>query len=163
MVLKKSKEKKHTKNSKNIYPKISTAYYDFFLISVLLLIDRLTKIFAINLKQPIGYIILEFIYVKNTGAGFSIFNNMNIVLAILASIIGIILTYYYVSKNKNIKVPRFSFITIISGTIGNIIDRIFNGGVIDFINFRFFPVFNFSDILIFIGVSYWIILIIKEN
>ena len=52
---------------------------------------------------------------------------------------------------------------IVSGIVGNLIDRIFYGSVIDFINFRFWPIFNVADSLIFIGVIYWIIEILRDR
>ena len=141
-------------------------YGVLFSIIVLLLIDRITKIWAVQLSDTIDLKILEFTYVVNTGAGFSIFNNTNTALAIITTIIALILIYFYNTHNKfdkSFSIPKFSFIMILSGTIGNIIDRIFNGGVIDFINFKFWPVFNVADSLIFIGVVYWIIILLKEK
>jgi signal peptidase II len=108
-----------------------------------------------NLQISKDYGIFALTYLTNSGAGFSILQNMNLVLIII-SIIALILLIYF---NKNI--PKLSFITIITGITGNLIDRITYGSVIDFINFKFWPVFNVADTLICIGVIYWIILIFK--
>lgn len=151
-----SNKKNNTKifKSKDVSVK---GYQEIFIIIILLLIDRLTKILAVKLSEPIDYGFLEFVYVLNTGAGFSILENMNGLLTIISGLAIILLIYY----RKFI--PKISFIAIISGTIGNFIDRIFSKGVIDFINFKFFPIFNVADTLIFLGVVYWIILIIREK
>jgi signal peptidase II len=140
--------------SKNVKLK---GYYTLILFLLLLLFDRITKIWASNLDASKDYGILAFTYVTNTGAGFSMLQNMNIMLVIV-SIAALILLVYF---NKHI--PRFSLITIISGITGNLTDRIFYGSVIDFINLKFWPVFNIADSLICIGVIYWIIFIIKDE
>lgn len=150
MVLKNSYKSK----SKNI---TSRGYIDIIMIISLLIIDRITKIWASSNNINKDYGIMAFTYVTNTGAGFSIMQNMNILLTIIAIIALIVLIYYH-----NI-VPKFSLITIASGITGNSIDRIIYGGVIDFINLKFWPIFNIADSLIFIGVAYWIIIIFKEE
>jgi len=64
----------------------------------------------------------------------------------------------------NDRLPKFSLVMISAGIVGNLIDRIFYGSVIDFINFKFWPIFNVADSLICIGVAWWIIIILKyEN
>ena len=54
-------------------------------------------------------------------------------------------------------------ILIVSGLLGNLIDRVFRGFVVDFIDFKFWPVFNIADSCIFIGVIWLIIVILKED
>jgi len=123
----------------------------------LILFDRMTKIWASNLKISKDYGLVSFTYITNTGAGFSILQNMNIILIVISILVIIALIYF----NKHI--PKFSLITILSGITGNLIDRVSYGSVIDFINFKFWPVFNIADSLIFIGVAYWMIIIIKSE
>jgi len=132
-------------------------YFTLILFVLLILFDRITKIWATSLSVSKDYGILAFTYVTNTGAGFSILQNMNLIL-IIVSVIALVLVVYF---HKYI--PRFSFVTILAGIAGNLMDRIFYGSVIDFINFKFWPVFNIADSLICIGVIYWIIIIIKEE
>jgi len=132
-------------------------YITIILFLILLIIDRLTKIWASSLEINKDYGIIAFTFITNTGAGFSIMQNMNIILIVVSIIALIAIMYFY----KNI--PKFSLIVITSGIIGNLIDRIFYGSVIDFINFKFWPVFNIADSLIFIGVVYWIIILFKEE
>jgi signal peptidase II len=150
MVLKHSKEFK----SKDVKTK---GYYTVILFIVLLLFDRITKLWATSLQNEKNYGILAFTYVTNTGAGFSILKGMNIWLAIISIIVLIVIIYFHK------EIPKFSLITIISGIVGNTIDRIFYGSVIDFINLKFWPIFNIADSLIFIGVAYWIIILLREN
>jgi len=131
-------------------------YYTVIIFLLFVMLDRLTKIWAAGLKSERDYGLFAFTYVTNTGAGFSILQNMNIILAVLSIILLAVLIYYRDS------VPKVSLMLIISGIVGNVIDRIFYGSVIDFINLKFWPIFNLADSMIFIGVAYWIIVMIKE-
>ncbi|GIU69897.1 MAG: hypothetical protein KatS3mg002_1133 [Candidatus Woesearchaeota archaeon] len=153
------KNKKTTKNNTTIskenlieYPTIS-GYYYIIIFLILIILDRITKIWAITLSgnKKIDIGIVEFIYITNTGAGFSILENQNTLLSWIAVIAIGLLIYFYD------KFPKAGFLMILSGIIGNLIDRILYGYVIDFINLKFWPVFNMADSLIFIGVFYTII------
>jgi len=149
----------HSKNIKNFKSKTVKVkgYFTIIIFLFLIMLDRITKVWAAGLKVEKDYGFFAFTYITNTGAGFSTFQNMNIFLAILAIILLAVLIYFRDS------VPRFSLMLIISGIIGNVIDRIFYGSVIDFINLKFWPVFNIADSMIFIGVIYWIIILVKES
>ena len=118
----------------------------FFYI-FLLLIDRLLKYFAINnyfnnfgIKN-----ILFLTFEKNYYSSFGI--KIDNDLIIIFSIILFIILYVYIYKRDK----DISLYLILIGTISNIFDRIINGYVVDYINFLNINVFNFSDILIFVG------------
>ncbi len=151
MVLKNSKKEFKSKSVK------SRGYYTIIIFIALLFLDRITKFWATTLTADKDYGILAFTYVTNTGAGFSILKDMNVWLAIISAIALVAIIYFHK------EVPKFSLITIIAGITGNLIDRIFYGSVIDFINFKFWPIFNVADSLICIGVIYWIIILFREN
>ncbi|MGV8150681.1 MAG: signal peptidase II [Candidatus Woesearchaeota archaeon] len=154
--LKKISAQKKEKKTKDENPR-STGYYSIIIFLIILILDRLTKIWAVSLDKPIDLGFLELVYVTNTGAGFSILSGQNVMLAWLAVIaLGIILFY----KEH---FPKIGFLLISTGIIGNLIDRIIYGYVIDFINFKFWPVFNISDSLIFLGVVYTIYVWIKND
>ncbi|MGV8172429.1 MAG: signal peptidase II [Candidatus Woesearchaeota archaeon] len=139
--------------SKNVRIK---GYYNILIFLILVITDRISKIGILALGDK-DYGIIALTYVKNTGAGFSILPNMNLLL-ILISILALLAIIYF-----NKQIPRFSVLTIISGIVGNLTDRIYHGGVIDFINLKFWPIFNIADSLICIGVIYWIIQIFREE
>ena len=96
------------------------------------------------------------IYTNNTGAAFSILLGKRIFLIVVAIlIIGILL--YYIKKNKvDGKLNIIAFSLIIGGSLGNLIDRIVRGYVVDFISIKLgsynFPIFNIADTLIVVGV-----------
>ncbi len=79
--------------------------------------------------------------ITNTGAAFGILQGQNIFLILLSLIVISIIIFYY----KKYKELRLYLILILSGVIGNLIDRIFFGYVRDFINLKIWPVFNLAD------------------
>lgn len=100
-------------------------------------------------------------YVKNSGAAFSILDD-NTFLVVIVSLIIIAILIRYVYKNKDAKkIERVAYSLILGGAIGNLVDRIFNGYVVDFLDFIFFgynyPIFNLADTFIVIGVILLII------
>ena len=137
-------------------PKVA-GYYSIILFLLFIIIDRLTKIWALTLEKPLDLGFLEFVYTTNTGAGFSIFQNQNTLLAWVAVIALGVIIYYRES------LPKLGFLMIISGLIGNLLDRVLYGYVIDFINFKVWPIFNVADSLIFIGVVVSIIYSAKKQ
>tara|TARA_B100000614_G_scaffold103158_1_gene92740 strand:+ start:1117 stop:1428 length:312 start_codon:yes stop_codon:yes gene_type:complete len=96
--------------------------------------------------------------VRNYGAAFNLLSGSRFFLSFISVISAIILSYFiFISENKHINKYGLSF--ILAGSIGNGIDRILKGYVIDFIKIKFidFPVFNIADIVINIGVLILII------
>ena len=112
---------------------------------IFLVIDQISKILIIKLLET-----------NNTGAAFSILLGKRIFLIVVAIlIIGILL--YYIKKNKvDGKLNIIAFSLIIGGSLGNLIDRIVRGYVVDFISIKLgsynFPIFNIADTLIVVGV-----------
>ena len=129
----------------------------FILISIIVIIfDQLTKhIINNNLKSLINRDLIFFSidYVKNYGAAFNLLSGSRIILSIISVIISIILLYFILNKKNISNIDLFSYSFILGGTIGNGLDRVFKGYVIDFINLNFikFPIFNIADISINIG------------
>lgn len=126
---------------------------------IFILLDQVSKYIVINYLNKDIEIIKNFfylIYTKNNGAAFSILTGKRILLIVvtISIIIGII---NYIRKNKtNKKIEILSFSLIIGGSIGNLIDRIVRGYVVDFISVKIFnynfPIFNIADSFICIGV-----------
>jgi len=146
-------------NKKNI------AIFSTALLVVLL--DQLTKFlikqnFQLSQSIPLIKNILHFTYITNTGSAFGLFKGFNLIF-ILFSIIVIAVIFYYLKKIKeNEKLLQFAVGLILGGTIGNLIDRIFYGFVIDFIDFRIWPVFNIADSAVTISVVFLIILLWRK-
>ncbi len=138
-----------------------------FISLIVVLLDQLTKFILIktlSLSQSIVLIknILHITYVVNTGAGFGILKNMNSFL-IWITIIVIGLIFYLYDKIPKGRLPQTCTALVLGGAVGNLIDRIFVGHVIDFIDFRVWPVFNIADSAITIGVIGLVIYFWRED
>ena len=126
------------------------------LIIYLCIIDQISKIYiSSNYHKLLNKDLLLFSIenVRNYGAAFNILSGNRLFLSFISVISTVILSYFiFIRENKLINKYGLSF--IIAGSIGNGIDRIFNGYVIDFIKIKYidFPVFNIADIVINIGV-----------
>ena len=111
------------------------------------------------------FLIFKLDFVKNFGAAFNIFSGSRVFLSIVSIIFSIILLYSILSKNTKKSLDLYSYSFILGGTVGNGIDRVMNGFVIDFINLNIinFPVFNIADISINIGFILLLYSIFKNN
>ena len=143
-------------------------FYYIFLSILIILSDQFTKnIIDINYKSLINNDLIFFSidYVKNYGAAFNILNGSRILLSTISTIITLFLIYFILYKKNISNIDLFSYSFILAGTIGNGIDRITKGYVIDFINLNFidFPVFNIADISINIGLIVIIYGLIKNK
>ncbi|MBN18173.1 MAG: signal peptidase II [Chloroflexi bacterium] len=125
-------------------------------IIVVFLLDQLSKNIVTNIfkggkiwpeESPI-----RLAYVTNTGSAFGLFQNATLFLTI-ASIIGICfliyLYYYYNAKSK--PMLRFALGLMVGGALGNLFDRIYQGYVVDFIGFWWWPWFNIADSSVSVG------------
>ena len=99
-------------------------------------------------------------YVKNTGAAFSSFSGNTVILSVLTSVIIVACLIYLMMRKSHSIIADISLILVISGGIGNMIDRAFRGYVIDFIYVECinFPVFNVADCYITIATAVLFIL-----
>jgi len=120
-----------------------------------------------NYKKFINkdFLLFRLDFVKNYGAAFNIFNGSRMFLSLISIIFSILLIYLILRKNTLNSLDLYSYSFILGGTIGNGIDRIYKGFVVDFINLNFinFPVFNIADISINIGFIFLLYNIFKNN
>jgi signal peptidase II len=120
----------------------------FFSIALgIVLVDQIVK-YAITKIQPDTSLLT---IVHNTGAGFGIFQNQTILLAIISIIVASAVIYYYERIPKE-KWPQVLWAVFLGGVVGNLIDRLLRGYVIDFIDLGFWPAFNVADASITISV-----------
>ena len=148
--------------------KIQTKLYFLSLSIFIILVDQFTKyLISYNYKffLNIDFFLFRFDFVKNYGAAFNLFSGSRIFLSLLSVTCSILLIYLILRKNISNKFDLFAYSFILGGTIGNGIDRILKGFVIDFINLNFinFPVFNIADISINIGFIFLLYSIFKNN
>lgn len=134
------------------------------LITLFILIDQVTKVFATKLVESKVVIkgLLNFTYVENRGAVFGLMQGSNYIMAILSAIICVALIIYLAKLLRSGQTPSIGFYMVIAGGIGNIIDRIFRGYVVDFIDTPFIATFNVADMLVVIGACFIILSQLKE-
>lgn len=144
-------------NFKKMILIISIAVIILFIVA-----DQLLKVWAVKELLPIG--VMDFIkfgnfdviglrYVENDGAAFSSFSGAKIFLIVLTSLMIVGLAVYALRDKNKHPFMMLSTATVIAGGIGNLIDRIRLGYVIDYIEVRMFDfaIFNFADICVVVG------------
>lgn len=129
------------------------------IIAILIGLDQLSKYWVLNYLQEIGSIpviqnVFHLTYVENRGAAFGMFQNNQmifVVVAIVASIFGL----YYLHTKKMHLIGKVGIMLIISGAIGNLIDRVRLGFVVDYFDFRIIweYVFNVADVFVVVGTA----------
>lgn len=132
-----------------------------FIISfIILIIDIISKRLVVNfmIENESVKVIDSFFsltYVKNTGVAFSLIEGY-VWLIIIATVIILFMLFKYIKDGINSKCELVSYGFILGGAIGNLVDRIFYGYVVDFLDFNIFgyqaPIFNIADIFIVVGV-----------
>ena len=138
-----------------------------FLFLILLIIDQYSKFIVhgtLNVGDTIPIIdnFFNLTYVQNRGVAFGLFQGKIDIVSILAIVaIGLILFYFCKNFKKISFLERIAYTMIFAGAVGNMIDRLFRGFVVDMLDFRgiWSFIFNFADVWINIGV----ILIIIEH
>ena len=148
--------------------KIKTKLYYLSLSILIILFDQVTKylmFYKYKLFINKDFLLFKIDFVKNYGAAFNIFSGSRIFLSFISIIFSILLIYLILRKNPSKSPYLYSYSIILGGTIGNGIDRILKGYVIDFINLNIidFPVFNIADLSINIGFIILFYNIIKNN
>ena len=148
--------------------KIQLKLYFLTLSIFIVLIDQFTKYLMLyNKKYFINkdFLLFKLDFVKNYGAAFNIFSGSRVFLSLISIFFSILLIYLIFRKNTLNLFYLYSYSFILGGTIGNGIDRIYRGFVVDFINLNIinFPVFNIADMSINIGFIFLLYKIFKNN
>jgi signal peptidase II len=120
-------------------------------------IDQFSKYLALKYLKGVSSIpiindVFHLTYVENRGAAFGLFQNNQIIFVVVAMIACIVGLYYLYKKDLNL-LAKSSIILLISGAIGNMIDRVRLGFVVDYFDFRIVweYVFNVADIFVVVG------------
>lgn len=121
--------------------------------------DQLSKYFIeqnLTLGQSVPVLdkILNFTYIKNEGAVFGIMQDMRWLLISFTAIILVICIGILIKKAFKAKIMYWAMTLVLAGGVGNLIDRIFRGYVVDFIDVQFmdFYIFNIADCCVVVGV-----------
>ncbi len=131
----------------------------FIIAAAVILADQLTKqivIRSMEIGQSITVInnFLYITYVRNPGAAFGMLPYQTVFFIVITVVITALVIYFYRTLSDNHKWLRFGLSLLLGGAMGNLIDRINGGYVVDFINFTIWPpVFNVADSAIVIGIG----------
>jgi len=152
----------------------------FYIISaiiviVLVILDQITKWQALTKLKPIKNTVvikgfLDFTFVENRGAAFGILSGKRVFFILLTVVVaaGILYSFYKLPKTREYNWLKCGLVLVLSGAIGNVIDRAVRGYVVDFLEVTFikWPVFNLADIYVVIGACFILFLslfVIKEE
>lgn len=147
--------------------------WQILLAAAIVIVDRVVKghiTASCRVGEMFGEIpgVADFIYVRNTGAAFSILSNNTAVLSVISVLFLAAVVVYKIIKKPQGKMENLALVLFFAGALGNAIDRIMYKYVVDFISIKWFdfPVFNIADISIVLGAVAAVIYVIffdKEN
>jgi len=139
------------------------------LAALTLALDQLTK-FVVRQTLVWRYSwpddgFFRFTHVQNTGSAFGLFQNQNLPLLIVSLVGIVVLAYIYHSQRQPTRLLRVSIALMLGGAFGNLIDRIHQGHVTDFIHVGPWPVFNLADSAIVVGliIMGWLLVMRREK
>lgn len=137
---------------------------------ILIALDQLTKIWIVNhisLGQIKSFLpgVVSLTYLQNRGAAFSILQNQKWFFVLMTSLVLGVAIFYYIKNEAMSIFKELALILIISGTIGNFIDRLRLSYVVDMIHLDFmnFAIFNVADSYLSVGVVLLMIILWKEE
>ena len=139
---------------------------------LLIAIDQIVKSWALTSLQaqytiPVIDNVFHFTYVENRGAAFSLFSQFDPrwIFVTLACLITIAIVIVLHKKIMQTALGRWSLVLVMAGAMGNTIDRVWHGFVVDLFDFRLvrFPVFNVADILLCVGGALFVIYFLFQH
>lgn len=128
------------------------------IIAAVIIIDQITKYIVVNnffLGESIPVIpnIFHWTYILNEGAAFGMLEGSRWLFVVVALAVSLGIWYFRKEISQEPLMVRMGAALFAGGAIGNLIDRTLHGAVIDFFDFRIWPIFNVADIAICIGVG----------
>lgn len=141
----------------------------YLMMAAVLLLDQLAK-YAVAAQMelyesiPVIEGIFHITYIQNFGAAFSILQNRQIFLQIVTGCVILCCFGYLVWKRRSLpRLTAVSLALLVSGGAGNFLDRVLYGYVVDFFDFRIWPVFNVADIAVCIGCMLLVLSILRAE
>lgn len=145
-----------------------------FITALIVLLDQISKLFAIKfLKGQNPYIIIEkyfeLRYVENYGAAFGILQQRRVLFLIITTVVLIIIFAFLYKNHQYLStISKFAISLFLGGAIGNFIDRIRLGYVVDFLRVNIipnydFPVFNIADTFVVIGTILIVFIVVFDK
>ena len=140
---------------------LAYVHWDKTLFIGVVALDQFTKATVMRTMVPGQSIpliqnVFHLTYVLNPGAAFGILSNQRMFLLITGAALILATAYFYPLLKKSDGCLRLGATAILSGAVANLIDRAQTGYVVDFFDFRIWPVFNIADIAIVLGMGFMI-------
>ncbi|MBQ2957654.1 MAG: signal peptidase II [Clostridia bacterium] len=127
---------------------------------IIVVLDQISKLWAVNILKPLGSLqlipgIIGFRYAENTGAAFSAFSESTVLLSLVSAAVCLIVAGVMVRYSGAKAHFMLPLSMVLAGGVGNLIDRLTLGYVVDFFELQFmrFAIFNIADISITIGAA----------
>lgn len=140
---------------------IAFIHWDKVLFLGIVALDQFTKALIMRSMVPGQSIplvqdVFHLTYVLNPGAAFGILSNQRMFLLLTGAVLILATAYFYPLLKKSDGFLQLGATAILSGAVANLIDRVQTGYVVDFFDFRIWPVFNVADIAIVVGMGFMI-------
>lgn len=167
MLISVSKTRKRRKVQDKIGAELKRYSFVGIIFLSLVILDQLFKYVAsiyLTADEPLIIIpgILWLTYVKNTGAAFGLAKGLSFYLSIFGLLSLALIFFWYAEMILKYSYGVYGASILAAGAFGNLIDRLRLGYVIDYLDVGFWPVFNFADVCITIGIALILIIFLKE-
>ncbi len=118
--------------------------------------DRVSKVICRQYLRPLGSIpvikgVFHLTYVENTGAAFGMLQGNTWFLILTSVLVSAVVAYLIWKVKPENRYVKISLALILGGALGNLVDRVLLGYVVDFLDFRIWPVFNIADSCVVVG------------
>jgi signal peptidase II len=138
---------------------------------LIVIMDQLSKSYVqthmvVGMSIPVLQDVFHITYILNPGAAFGLFEHQTVFFILIAVSMVVATVYFYPKIPSQYGLLRFGTGLMVGGALGNVIDRIKTGYVVDFFDFRIWPIFNIADAGIVCGVGcimFTIIYLYKED
>ncbi len=141
----------------------------FLVAAIVVVFDQVSK-YLISALMELGQSVtiidsfLYITYVRNPGAAFGMFPYQTAFFITVTVVVTALIVYYYQVLSNDHRWLRFGLSLQLGGALGNLVDRVRGGYVVDFINFTIWPpVFNLADSAIVIGIGIFLIAFLRDN
>lgn len=135
--------------------------------AAIVIIDRLTKLAVVKYMSEMESIpiipgVFHLTYVRNPGAAFGLFPNKTLFFILITLAVVVLIVFFAGRLAKDGLAYQIALGLMLGGALGNLWDRLHGGLVVDFLDFRVWPVFNIADSSLVIGVLLFAFLIIRS-
>ncbi len=136
--------------------------------ALVLLLDQSSKYLIssnmmLNQSIPLIQNVFHISYIHNYGAAFGILQNQRIFFVVLTLLIAAALLIYYYKFAEHNCLIKWGIALLLGGAMGNLLDRLLKGYVVDFFDFRIWPVFNVADIAVVVGAGLLFLALIRSD